>query len=77
MYVLTRRNSDRWLLEAARTWKAAKNIVEFRTTIRRKGSGFVQQNMIQKASTVIQRRVKAIMWHFHKEELSCKRKFKK
>ena len=77
MYGLTRRIGDRWLVEAARTWKAAKNIVEFRTTKLRKGIGFVQKNMIAKACTVIQRRVKVIMWHSHKEELSCKRKYEK
>ena len=66
---------DRWLQQVANTWSASKNIKEFRTTQQRTGNGFVLQNLLQHASTIIQRRIKAIMWAKHKEVLCCKRKY--
>ena len=77
IYGITRRNMDRWLQDVANKWRASKNIVEFGATQVRSSNGFVHKNMVQKASTLIQRRIKAIMWNFHKEEICCKRKLKK
>ena len=76
-YGIFRRNMDRWLQQVANVWTANKNIKEFRTTQHRTGNGFVQQNMLQNASTIIQRRIKGIMVSMHNEELCCKRKSEK
>ena len=76
-YGIFRRNMDRWLQQVANAWTANKNIKEFRTTQHRTGNGFVQQNLLQNASTIIQRRIKGITVSMHNEELCCKRKSEK
>ena len=73
-YGLFRRNMDRWLQNVAHDWKESRNIREIRRTQQRTGNGFVQQNLLQNASTLIQRRIKTIMWSRHNEVLCCKRK---
>ena len=57
-YGIFRRNMDRWLQQVANAWSASKKITEFRTTQYRTGNGFVLQNLLQTASTLIQRRIK-------------------
>ena len=61
----------------AQKWKASKKIEEFCATKQRSGTGFVQQNLMYKASTQIQRRIKSTMWHYYGEEICCKRKLPK
>ena len=77
LYGIFRRNLDRWIETLAQKWKAGKKIEEFSITKFRSGVGFVQQNLMYKASTNIQRRIKSTMWYHHGEEICCKRKLPK
>ena len=74
MYGIFRRSFDFWLFDAAEKWKRDKNIKYFEVFNIRKSTGFVHQNMLQKASTLIQRIIKQTMKHHHHEELCCKKK---
>ena len=47
LYGIYRRNFDDWIHDMANKWKASKNINEFSTTLHRKGTGFVYQNLIK------------------------------
>ena len=76
-YGIFRRNMDRWLQQVTNAWSASKKITEFRTTQHRTGNGFVLQNLLQHASTLIQRRIKTILWAKHNEVLCCKRKYER
>ena len=67
MYGIFRRTFDFWLIDAADKWKRDKNIKYIDVYKERKSTGFVHQNMLQKASTLIQRRIRHTMRHHHRE----------
>ena len=77
IYGVTRCNKDRWLQEVSNTWRTSKIIVELSVTQLRSNNGFVQENMLQKASTLLKRCIKTIMWNYDKEVICCKRKLEK
>ena len=74
MYGIFRRSFDTWLMDEAKKWKRNKNIEYMQVYSVRKSTGFVHQNMLQKASTLIQRSIRNTMKHHHHEELCCKQK---
>ena len=76
MYGIFRCSFDTWLMDAAKKWKRNKNIEYMQVYNVRKSTGFVHQNMLQKASTLIQRRIRHTMRHHHHEELCCKKKIR-
>ena len=76
MYGIFRRSFDFWLFDAADKWKRDKNIYYIHFYNERKSAGFVHQNMIQKPSTLIQRRIRHTMKHHHQEEICFKKKSK-
>ena len=77
MYGIFRRTFDYWLIDAANKWKRNKNIKYIDVYKEQKSTGFVHQNMLQKASTLIQRRIRHTMRHHHHEELWCKKIYPK
>ena len=74
LYGIYRRNFDDWIHDMANNWKASKNINEFSTTLHRKGTGFVYQNLIKTTSANIQQKIRNIMWQNHHEEITTRRK---
>lgn len=74
MYGIFRRSFDTWLMNAANEWKVKNNIQYTPVFRERQSTGFVHQNMLQKASTLIQRQIRNKMKHHHSEELCCKKK---
>lgn len=76
MYGIFRRTFDFWLINAADKWKRDKNIKYIDVCKERKSTGFVHQDMLQKASTLIQRKIRHTMKHHHHEELCCKKKIR-
>ena len=61
-------------MNAANEWKVKNNIQYTPVFRERQTTGFVHQNMLQKASTLIQRQIRNKMKHHHSEELCCKKK---
>ena len=74
MYGIFRCSFDTWLMNAANEWKVKHNIQYTPVFRERQSTGFVHQNMLQKASTLIQRQIRNKMKHHHSEELCCKKK---
>ena len=62
-----------WLIDAADKWKFDKNIKYIEVYKKRKSTNFVHQNMLQKSSTLIPRRIRHTMSHNHHEELVAKK----
>ena len=64
---------DMWLMDAANKWKRDKNIDYIQVYKEQKATGFVHKNMLQKSSTLIQRRIRHTMRHHHHEVLCIKK----
>ena len=62
LYGIYCRNFDDWIHDMANKWKASKNINEFSTTLHRKGTSFVYQNLIKTTSANIQQKIRNITW---------------